>query len=491
MLFFVGKLLKRQKSSIKCCCLRVHFLTKTSVFLFNRCRPGWTGVNCDECIRYPGCKHGSCSKPYTCECNSGWGGLFCDQDLQYCTNNFPCMNGATCLNTGQGSYTCSCPAGYTGRNCQHRATAVARDCSDSPCQNGGRCLPTSYRGGSRGVGYTCQCPSGYEGFNCDVKIDHCSTTPCENGGTCIHESDGSYKCACRDGFAGTNCQVNKDDCALNPCQNGGSCIDLVNDYTCSCPAGFGGTNCEENINDCAHNPCANGGTCHDEIGGFKCTCPSGFTGKDCSLEVNECDSNPCMNSGFCINRVDDFECKCLPGYSGKACNVLPDGTVLSLNGEDGSRTALIATFSTVVPLLVVVAVAILMCNKHREARDRRRADEAATKENELNAVNAVNKSKTLDDHMIKNDFTPPQPQRNLNLAAEEHFIAKDCQYKQVMAISGKKALNTERAYCDKLLETASSSSASTASTRHSLYQPSSQSNRSFNDCASTVSSSSR
>lgn len=141
-------------------------------FMQIRCKLGWQGKLCDQCIRYPGCLHGSCQQPWQCYCNEGWGGLFCNQvicifpwiiwnmspsgnagcldfdhvltvwigifcpqDLNYCTNHKPCKNGGTCFNTGQGSYTCDCPAEFTGTDCE----LVKDDCSVIPCLNGGSC----------------------------------------------------------------------------------------------------------------------------------------------------------------------------------------------------------------------------------------------------------------------------------------------------------------------------------------------------------------
>lgn len=56
-------------------------------------------------------------------------------DLNYCTHHKPCLNGATCTNTGQGSYTCSCLPGYTGASCESQVN----ECSGNPCRNGGSC----------------------------------------------------------------------------------------------------------------------------------------------------------------------------------------------------------------------------------------------------------------------------------------------------------------------------------------------------------------
>lgn len=65
-------------------------------------------------------------------------GIFAD--LNYCTHHRPCKNGATCMNTGQGSYTCSCKPGFTGVDCEHEIS----ECDSNPCRNGGSCTVRTF-----------------------------------------------------------------------------------------------------------------------------------------------------------------------------------------------------------------------------------------------------------------------------------------------------------------------------------------------------------
>lgn len=60
---------------------------------------------------------------------------FLPTDLNYCTNHKPCKNDASCTNTGQGSYTCTCQPGFTGVNCE----TETNECDSNPCKNGGSC----------------------------------------------------------------------------------------------------------------------------------------------------------------------------------------------------------------------------------------------------------------------------------------------------------------------------------------------------------------
>ncbi|CAG2191311.1 unnamed protein product [Mytilus edulis] len=72
--------------------------------------------------------------------------------------------------------------------------------SPQPCQNQGTCIST---GGSR---YTCLCPEGFTGHNCQTDIDDCSGVMCYNGGTCI-DGLASFTCNCAEHYTGTHCGI--------------------------------------------------------------------------------------------------------------------------------------------------------------------------------------------------------------------------------------------------------------------------------------------
>ncbi|XP_014481474.1 PREDICTED: neurogenic locus protein delta-like [Dinoponera quadriceps] len=290
-----------------------------------QCHSGWKGTLCNQCVRYPGCLHGSCQKPWECECDEGWGGLFCNQDLNYCTNHKPCVNGGTCFNTGQGSYTCSCPSGFTGTDCQ----TPLFDCHSKPCMNGGTCsmessgsyanISSSHAAGS--IGYRCTCPPGWRGRHCEITTRSCRDSPCHHGATCEEDSVRGYACRCAAGYTGNDCESQLDECAPNPCANGGTCTDYVNGFRCGCPLGFAGERCEINVDDCQGDPCLNGGTCVDLVNSFRCQCVPGYVGRLCQDKVDYCLAKPCANGGRCISGTNDYRCVCKPGFTGKDCSV--------------------------------------------------------------------------------------------------------------------------------------------------------------------------
>ncbi|KAI1308976.1 Neurogenic locus protein delta [Halotydeus destructor] len=344
-----------------------------------RCRPGYEGHLCDQCIKYPGCLHGTCEngRAHTCSCDEGWGGIFCNQDLNYCTNHKPCKNGGSCTNSGKGSYTCTCQPNFTGKNCETELT----NCDHNPCQNGATCRITADNSN-----YTCECPLGFTGRNCDILASACpADNPCVNGGTCIqgpsgyqcvcppgdfdeknnceryqgcHQGPcknnghcsspgpmgtGSYQCTCRPGFVGNNCEVDLDDCQGVTCHNGGTCRDGPNDFRCQCPPGFAGRNCEARVDMCRGYPCANGGTCLDgpAPGDFQCACAPGFAGKQCNLNIDECDPNPCSSGATCVDRVNEFLCLCPPGLTGQRCNLNLTSSRVMMADRDMSNSELL------------------------------------------------------------------------------------------------------------------------------------------------------
>lgn len=44
----------------------------------------------------------------------------CLSDLNVCSQQQPCQNGATCVIQDSGDFTCLCPQGFHGNNCQQR-----------------------------------------------------------------------------------------------------------------------------------------------------------------------------------------------------------------------------------------------------------------------------------------------------------------------------------------------------------------------------------
>lgn len=234
-------------------------------------------------------------------------------DLNYCTHHSPCKNGATCSNSGQRSYTCTCRPGYTGVDCELELS----ECDSNPCRNGGSCKDQE-------DGYHCLCPPGYYGLHCEHSTLSCADSPCFNGGSCRERNQGaSYACECPPNFTGSNCEKKVDRCTSNPCANGGQCLNRGPSRMCRCRPGFTGTYCERHVSDCARNPCAHGGTCHDLESGLMCTCPAGFSGRRCEVRtpIDACASSPCFNRATCYTDLstDTFVCNCPYGFVGSRC----------------------------------------------------------------------------------------------------------------------------------------------------------------------------
>ncbi|KAM6933957.1 delta-like protein C [Xenentodon cancila] len=388
------------------------------------CRQGWRGERCDECDRHPDCVHGTCQLPWQCNCKEGWGGLYCNQDLNYCTNHKPCLNDASCTNTGEGSYTCTCRPGFSGKNCE----IETNECDGNPCKNGGSCKDLVND-------YSCVCPQGFHGKNCDISAMMCADSPCFNGGTCVEKDAGGYTCSCTFGYTGSNCEKRISRCSSNPCANGAECFDHGDLAMCRCRQGFTGLHCETNIDDCASNPCRNAGTCVDRINDFTCTCTLGFTGKDCSVRTSPCDQLPCFNGGTCYTHFTGPVCDCPPGFMGARCEYsVSRATTKPPDDEDASPALIAAIFLGFVTftLLVCAAVHIL-----RQLRRRRKLAAISTSvKNDLEAVN--NRSAVIGGGGPNNGILPGAPLGSLK--EKEAFLLPGGHLK----VSNKDAALVER-----------------------------------------------
>ena len=86
--------------------------------------------------------------------------------------------------------------------------------------------------------YTCQCPASFTGPYCNQDVDECALRPsvCKNGATCTN-THGGYSCICVNGWTGPDCSENIDDCAGAACFNGATCHDRVGSFYCQCAPG--------------------------------------------------------------------------------------------------------------------------------------------------------------------------------------------------------------------------------------------------------------
>jgi len=196
-------------------------------------------------------------------------------------------------------------------------------CFSSPCVANSTCVPTVF-------GYTCVCPPGSTGSNCE-QADICQLT-CLHGGTCTWTSHGA-ECLCPVGRTGSRCETDVDECASSPCLNGGTCYESGQTtqafragYQCVCRSSFHGINCQLRV--CDSLPCGPDGQClpdDDDRRGYRCECSPGFEGRLCEIDQRLCSSSPCHGNATCINSTStsyNYTCLCSPGFTGKRLYVI-------------------------------------------------------------------------------------------------------------------------------------------------------------------------
>ncbi|XP_052792798.1 neurogenic locus notch homolog protein 1-like isoform X2 [Mya arenaria] len=249
---------------------------------------------------------------------------------------YPCQNGGTCSETST-KYTCKCPFGWTGTNCQTRfsyARCFVEDrfilprLSDDNSDTLTSCIQRCEDNGSVKNNQTCLLstnPAGMSYVGCFVEddlsrrillprvSDDKSNTParciqrCEDNGYRMAGVAYSVECFCGNNWQRTPEIVDDSECAsscpgdskykcgfswrmnvysstceANPCKNGGTCSENSSEYTCKCPFGWTGTNCQDT---CEANLCQNGGTCSENSSDYMCKCPPGWTGTYCQAKT--------------------------------------------------------------------------------------------------------------------------------------------------------------------------------------------------------------
>ena len=194
---------------------------------------------------------------YFCRCKPGYTGINCQENINDCLNA-TCFNGGSCID-GINSYTCDCKWPFMGRYCQTQMKCSDNDESNRVCKNNGVCIEAT-----SGVNYSaprCVCKQGYEGADCSLKLDQCLSRPCLNNGNCVWlKTENDFKCECLHGFTGKSCQL--DDVCLSskvPCRNNSTCINIMHSstkmgvklealpYYCQCHPKFTGINCDIKI----------------------------------------------------------------------------------------------------------------------------------------------------------------------------------------------------------------------------------------------------
>lgn len=273
------------------------------------------------------------------------------------TNPCGSLAGAACVNVPNGGgYTCTCPAGYEAKSVGGAVTCVDVDecvapstsSADAGVWSDGGAWSNPCGAGTCGNlqgTYQCSCPAGYQASTVNgaatcANVNECTggTNPCGYG-TC-QDTPGSYTCACQAGYAfvgGTCVDVNEctagssNPCGVGTCQNG------QGTYACNCPSGYqstqgaNGPTCAD-IDECGANPslCAPG-SCGNTAGSFTCTCGNGYRlstdGRSC-LNIDECAESPYLcatgagtrPAGQCVDTPGSFYCACPNGYQAASGN---------------------------------------------------------------------------------------------------------------------------------------------------------------------------
>ncbi|XP_006036367.2 fibulin-7-like [Alligator sinensis] len=205
------------------------------------------------------------------------------------------------------------------------------DCASNPCANGGTCVDGIER-------YTCLCPSGWSGSNCQSPVYSywvtLSNSSFSRQPRCADNLLGSRQCSCDTGFqmkASGMCQ-DVDECQLfqsswqtRICVH--DCVNLPGSYRCICPQGYllnTDLNTCNDVDECTnsqHN-CSRGEICVNVFGGFRCVRPECPKPRHNTSYVKtsafQCERNPCpMDSKACRTAANSISFHYLPLQSNR------------------------------------------------------------------------------------------------------------------------------------------------------------------------------